>query len=158
MRRILAVATLGVALFSAAACAESNPTASPTGAAATTAAASVDKKTACTALLKASADFKTQAIALMPRMLEAASDPAKAQAVSADLLKALKDFGTAYGADAAAIADPELKMAVEADLKALNTAITAVTAAGADVTKIDAALSQQDFENAGEAVERLCKA
>ncbi|GAA2381284.1 hypothetical protein Cme02nite_51780 [Catellatospora methionotrophica] len=159
MRRILATATLGLALFGAAACADTQPeaTGTPTpGAAATSAAApaGVDKKTACANLTKAGNDFKTQGAVILPEMM----NPATQQAAVPKLTKLLTDFQAAYSKDVSTIADAELKAAVESDLKALQTAATAVVAANGDAAKIEAALSSPEFTSAGEKVETLCKA
>jgi hypothetical protein len=159
MRRILVVATLGLAFVSAAACSDDTPTTSPTSSAAaapSTAATAVDLKAACASLKKATDEFSAKAMELAPKLLAAEADNTKAAAVAAEVLQALQAFGTAYGKDAAAITDPQLKMAVEADMKALNDAVAAAIAAGPDAAKIQAAMSTQDFENAGEAVARRC--
>ena len=157
MRRILVVATLGLAFVSAAACSDDTTTASPTSpAAATSAAAAVDTKAACASLTKAGEDFKAKAIELAPKIMAAQSDNAKAAAVAAEALQALQALNTTYGSTISSINDPELKAAAEADLKTLNTAVAAVIAAGPDLAKIESVLSTQDFEKAGEAVKAVC--
>lgn len=158
MRRILATATLGLALFGAAACADTEPSATgtPTPGAATSAAApaGVDKKAACANLTKATEDFKTQGAAILPEMM----NPATQQAAVPKLTKLLTDFQAAYSKDVNTIADAELKAAVEADLKTLQAAGAAVVAANGDAAKIEAALSSPDFTAAGEKVKTLCAA
>jgi hypothetical protein len=158
MRRILATATLGLALFGAAACADTKPEASSSatpGAAATSAApAGVDKKTACANLTKAADDFKAKGATLAPKL----TDPATAAAAIPELGKAITDFQAAYGKDANAIADAELKAAVEADLQVLTTAGAALLAAGNDPAKIQAALTSPEFEKAFDKVNSLCMA
>ncbi|MBB5871046.1 hypothetical protein F4553_004425 [Allocatelliglobosispora scoriae] len=159
MRRILVVATLGLAFVSAAACSDDTPSASPTGTATATAAAptaAADLKTACASLKKASDDFKAKVIEFTPKLIAAEADNSKAPAVAAEALQALQEFTAAYGSNASAINDPQLKAAVDADLKALNDVVTKAIAAGPDIAKLQASFDAQDFENVGEAVERRC--
>ncbi|MEU8074528.1 hypothetical protein AB0B31_03700 [Catellatospora citrea] len=160
MRRILATATLGLALFGAAACADTKPeaTSTPTpGAAATSAAAApagTDKKAACANLTKAIGDLETQGAAIVPEVL----NPATQQAAIPKLTKLVTDFKAAYGKDVSTLADAELKAAVEADLKALDTGLAAVVAANGDAAKIQAAISAPEFGAAGTKVKTLCAA
>jgi hypothetical protein len=156
MRRILAVVTLGAALFTAAACADTKPdaSASPSAATATSAAAGVDKKTACTNLKAAVDGFSAKAIVLAPKLAD--PDKAKAGAAVSELLTELQAFQTKYSADIAAIQDPELKAAVQDDIKVLTTASAAVLAAGTDAAKVNTVLSGPEFQKAGEKVKSLC--
>ncbi|MBV1855654.1 hypothetical protein [Catellatospora tritici] len=154
MRRILAAATLGVALFGAAACADTpvdNPGASSAPSVASS-PAGVDKATACANLTKATDDFTTKITALMPKL----ADPAAQKDAATELLADLTAFQTAYGKDAAVIADADLKAAVQSDLATLATGLAAVGAANGDITKIQAALSTPEFSAAGEKVKTLC--
>ncbi|WP_212826606.1 hypothetical protein [Catellatospora sp. TT07R-123] len=158
MRRILAAATLGVALFGAAACADT-PVDTPAASGAPSAAASptpagVDKKTACENLTKADADFKAKIMPLLPKLM----DPATAGEAVQGMVKELPAFQAAYGKDAETIADAELKAAVQADLAGLNKALADVAAAGADQAKIQAIVTGPEFSSLGEKVQTLCKA
>ncbi|WP_144119404.1 hypothetical protein [Catellatospora sichuanensis] len=156
MRRILATATLGLALFGAAACADTKPEASstPTPGAASSAAApaGVDKKTACANLTKATSDFEAKIVPLFTKLM----DPATQAATLTELGKAIQDFQAAYSKDVAAMADADLKAAVQADLQTLTTTSTALVAAGTDQAKIQAALSTPEFDKAGDQVKALC--
>lgn len=164
MRRILTAATLGLALVSASACSQtpatapSNPAAAPaTTAAATPTAPVIDKATACAALSKAAEQFEADAVAAMKAIVESSADKTKAGTAATQLLAAFKDFQKAY-VDNAAVSDAELKAAIEADLKVLDPAIAAVTAAGADLGKIEAAFNAPGIDEAGTTVDKLCKA
>ncbi|MDI1465630.1 hypothetical protein QEZ54_32135 [Catellatospora sp. KI3] len=154
MRRILAAATLGLALFGAAACADT-PVDNPGASAAPSAASSpagVDKATACANLTKATDEFTAKFTALLPKL----TDPAGQKEAATQLLADLTAFQTAYGKDAAAIADADLKAAVQADLATLGSGLAAVGQANGDVTKIQAALSTPEFSAAGEKVKTIC--
>ncbi|MEU8004134.1 hypothetical protein AB0B66_23490 [Catellatospora sp. NPDC049111] len=161
MRRILATATLGLALLGMTACADTDtPTpgasASIPAAATSAAAAAMDKAAACAAYTKAEDAAKAPLMELAMQLDAIKADPAKAQEAVGKLTKAFTDFQAALAPIAAGVNDAELKAAVESDIAALNKVMPAIAASGGDVTKAMAALETPEFEKGGEAVRALC--
>ncbi|MEV4416844.1 hypothetical protein [Catellatospora sp. NPDC049609] len=165
MRRVLATATLGLALLGMAACADpetpsatasGTPAAGATSAAPAPAASPIDKAAACAAYDKAQAELTKPLMETMMNMDAVAADPAKAQQAIADLTKGLATFGAALAPVAAGSVDPELKAAIEADIAVLNKMPAAIAAAGPDLKKVVDALGTPEFEATGEKVKSLC--
>jgi hypothetical protein len=161
MRRVLATATLGLALLGMAACADQEvPEAGASGAPAATSAAPaappMDKAAACAAYEKAEKDASAKLTTLIVSLDAIKSDPAKAQQAMTDLSKAFADFEAGLTPVAAGAADPELKAAVEADVAVLKALPAQLAAAGADVDKVMAIFGKPEFTSAGEKVKSLC--
>ncbi len=164
MRRVLATATLGLALLGMSACADpETPGATPSGSAAAAtsaapapAASPIDKAAACAAYLKAEEDLKKPLLETMMNLETIKTDPTKAQAAIADMTKALSTFETTLTPIAAGSVDAELKTAIEADIAALKKMPAAIAGAGADLDKIVQALSAPEFEKVGEGVRAAC--
>jgi hypothetical protein len=163
MRRVLATATLGLALLGMAACADQEVPAagSSSGPAATSAAPApaaspVDKETACATYAQAETAAKMEIVKLFGQVDAIKADPAKAQQAVADLTKALGEFETALTPIAAGATDPELKAAVVKEVEALKKVPAAVAAAGGDVEKTLAVFQAPEFSSIGTDVKALC--
>ncbi|GAA1645516.1 hypothetical protein ACFQY4_06805 [Catellatospora bangladeshensis] len=164
MRRVLATATLGLALLGMAACADpetpsataSSGAPAASSAAPAPAASPMDKTAACEAYMKAESSIKTQLMKLMTEAAAIKADPAKAQQALADLTKAFGEFEAGIAPIAAGATDPELKAAVEADLAVVKKLPADLAATGGDVDKIMAYFEGPAFASAGEKVYALC--
>lgn len=164
MRRVLATATLGLALLGMAACADTDvpaagSSATPSAAAASSAAPAapaLDKAAACDAYAKAEEAAKKPVMELALQLDTIKADPAKAQQALTDLTKAFTDFQAALTPVAAGVSDPELKAAVESDIEVLKKLPPALLASGGDIEKAVAVFDNPEFAKAGEGVKAIC--
>lgn len=182
MRRLLAAAVLGAALFTAAACADTpEPGAAPTTSAGASAEASpgagvapsgstaaspgaggtVDTKAACAAVTAESKKFITNLVTKAQQAGTSLSDPDKAKAFLDALAKDYVALSTAMKAEAAKTADPALKKALEDLTKALDASSAALgdpQQLAQDPSKIQSILFSEELSAANEALDKLCPA
>lgn len=179
MRRILAAAVLGAALFTAAACADTatpntDPSSSAAASAAATPGASVapsgsagtgtgtgtaDTKAVCAVVTAESKKFVTSIVTKAQEAGTSLSDPEKAKAFLDGLGKDYVALSTALKAEAAKTADPTLKKALEDMTKALDLSASALSdpqKLAQDPSKIQEILFSAELTAAGEALDKVC--
>jgi hypothetical protein len=139
MRRILAVAALGVALSAVSACAD--PVQDPPGSspsATQSKAALADKKTTCDAYLKLQDEFDKKVKELTPLVLAAQTDKSKYAEVFFKASPALTDYETRLTPIAAEAGDTTLKPLLDDRLRTIKGINADIKAAGVDQTKLEA--------------------
>jgi hypothetical protein len=170
MRRILAAAVLGTALFGAAACSDKpagSASASPsaagstsTSAASPSTAAGADTKAICSAVNTQKSQFITKVTPLIGVVTDTKSDPAKVNEAVDKAKAAFVELVTGLKAEAAKAQDPALKKALEDLVKGNEAAVAKLTADPQallkDPAKVLAIVSAADLEAANTAVEKAC--
>lgn len=154
MRRILAAAAIGAALFAVTACADvpqPEPGSSPTE----TQSNLADKKTSCDDYLKLATDLETKAGTIKASLQAAQNDPLKAASAYAELTSLLADYGAGTAAIEAKSGDPDLKVALKAEVDRVKKVQADLAAAGSDPAKIQAVVQAQD-EEPGKEIKALC--
>ncbi|WP_020521110.1 hypothetical protein [Catelliglobosispora koreensis] len=140
MRRILAVATLGLALSVVSACADpvqETPGASTSPSAAQTKTLA-DKKTTCDAYKALQTEFEAKAMAFAPQLMAASADPSKAPALIVAAAPVFAEYETKLGPIVADAGDATVKTALDAELTAFKKLNADIKAAGTDPTKAQA--------------------
>lgn len=139
MRRILAVAALGMALSAVSACADipqEQPSTSPS---ATQGKATLaDKKTTCDAYLKLQDEFDKKVKEITPLVLAAQTDKSKYAEVFFKATPALTDYETRLTPIAAEAGDSTLKPLLDERLKTIKGINSDIKAAGMDQSKLEA--------------------
>lgn len=181
MRRLLAAAVLGAALFTASACADTpEPGAAPTASAGVSAGASpgagvapsgsaaapgaggtVDTKAVCAAVTTESKKFITNLVTKAQEAGTSLSDPDKAKAFLDALAKDYVTLSTAMKTEAAKTADPGLKKALDDLTKALDASAKALgdpQQLAQDPSKIQSILFSTELTSANEALDKICPA
>jgi hypothetical protein len=156
MQRILAVTTLGLALFGAAACADQpqgEPAASSSPSKAVTLA---DKKTTCTAYLSLDAETEAKASPLAAKFQAADKDPSAALSALVELKALVADYEAKLTPLAANAGDAQVKTAIEAELVDVRKAKADLDAAGVDPEKLQAAVENNSNSTASDKVKALC--
>ncbi|BCJ70531.1 hypothetical protein CS0771_00750 [Catellatospora sp. IY07-71] len=179
MRRLLAAAVLGAALFTAAACADTpEPSAAPTASAGVTAEASpgagvvpsgsagvpgvgatADTKAVCAAVTTESKKFITNLVTKAQEAGTSLSDPDKAKAFLDALAKDYVALSTALKTESAKTADPGLKKALDDLTKALDASAAALgdpQKLAQDPSKIQSILFSEELSAANEALDKIC--
>lgn len=154
MRRLFAVAAIGVAFFAMTACADvpqDEPGASPKP----TNVKLADKKTTCDAYLKLDAEVEGKITSLALAVQSAQNDPVKAATALSEGMATLSDYQTKTAALEAQAGDAEVKAALKAEADATKKLQADITAAGSDPAKIQAAIQGAD-KAPGEKLESLC--
>jgi hypothetical protein len=150
MRRILAVAALGAALF-VSACADPEQegpsggnTASPTQSKAATLA---DKKTTCDAYLKLQADFDKKTAELTPLVMAAATDESKYFEVFVTATPMFAEYESRLTPITEQAGDTELKPLLNAELTQVKGINADIKAAGTDPGKLEAVFNKVTNED-----------
>lgn len=154
MRRFLAVAALGAALFTASACADveqPQPGSSQSTQPQTTLA---DKKKSCDDYAKVVTDFTTKMTPIVAQASAAQSDPAKGMQLFTDFQAAVQTFQTDAGKVEAAASDAEVKAAIKAEIDASKKVQTDLVATNGDAAKVKTVL--ETAPKPGDKVSALC--
>ncbi|MEU8074530.1 hypothetical protein AB0B31_03710 [Catellatospora citrea] len=181
MRRILAAAVLGAALFTATACAGDpvRPNAGPvpsagastegspsSGASAVPGASgavtgTTDPKATCAAVIAESKKFVSKLVSRAEQMGQALSDPDKVKVFFDELTKDYVALSTTVKAEAAKTADPRLRKALEDVAKALDASVAQLgdpQKLAEDPSKMQQILFSPDLTTANEALNDICPA
>lgn len=154
MRRFLAVAALGVALFSVSACADvdqPSPGSSESPKQTTTLA---DKKKTCDDYAKVVADFTSKMTPIVAQAAAAQNDPAKGAQLLTDFTNVVQTYqGDAARIEAAA-GDPAVKAAVKAEIDASKKVQADLLASGGDPAKVKTVV--ETAPKPGDKVSALC--
>jgi hypothetical protein len=152
MRRILAVATLGVALLTVAACAD--PEQPKPGSSEPAKSTLADKKKTCDDYKKVVDDFKTKMTPIIAQASAAQSDQSKAAQLITEFTSVLSTYQTDAGKIEAAAGDAEVKTAIKSEVDASKKAQSDLLASGGDPAKVQAILSTT--AKPGDKVTALC--
>lgn len=155
MRRIIALATLGLALFATAACADV-PQDPPGSSPAPSKVTLVDKKTTCAAYNTLSAETETKLTPVVADLKAGQSDPVKALSAFGELRTIISGYQVKLSALTAEAGDPEVKAALDAELTSVKKLQADLDAAGTDPAKVQAVVNGLDKSQA-EKVKALCK-
>ncbi|HZM77034.1 MAG TPA: hypothetical protein VFC19_14965 [Candidatus Limnocylindrales bacterium] len=154
MRRFLAVAALGVALFSASACADVDqptPGSSESPKQTTTLA---DKKKTCDDYAKVVADFTSKMTPIVAQAGAAQNDPAKGAQLLTDFTTVVQSYQTEATKIEAVAGDAEVKAAIKAEIEASKKAQSDLLASGGDPAKVKAVV--EGAPKPGDKVLALC--
>ncbi len=145
MRRLLATAALGAALFSASACADvpqDEPGASPSPS--ITKAALADKKTSCDAYKALDAETQAKLEPLATDLSAAQNDPVKALTALGEVKALIAQQETKLTAITDQAGDPSVKAALQVRLTEVRKLKTDLDAAGTDPAKLQAVFDRVD--------------
>lgn len=155
MRRFLAVAALGAALFTVSACADVEQpkpgSSESTNAPQTTLA---DKKKSCDDYAKVVADFTSKMTPIVAQASAAQSDPAKGAQLLTDFTTVVQSYQTDAARIEAAAGDAEVKAAIKAEIDASKKVQSDLLASGGDPAKVKAVV--ETAPRPGDKVNTLC--
>lgn len=156
MRRILAVAALGVALFSASACADvPQPPPGTSGSEPPKQQQTLaDKKKTCDDYAKVMADFNAKMTPIVAQAAAAQSDPSKGAQLITDFTAVVQGYQTAAGKVEAEAGDAEVKAAIRAEVEASKKAQADLLNSGGDPAKVKAVVN--GAPRPGDKVNSLC--
>ncbi|WP_155386294.1 hypothetical protein [Catellatospora paridis] len=182
MRRILAAAVLGAALFTATACSgdpvRPNAGSTPSAGASTEAsppspgasvvpgasgavAGTTDPKATCAAVIAESKKFVSNLVTKAQQLGESLSDPEKVKVFFAELTKDYVALSTTVKAEAAKTSDPRLRKALEDVAKALDASVAQLgdpQKLAEDPSKMQQILFSPELTTANEALNDICPA
>lgn len=182
MRRILAAAVLGAALFTATACsgdpvrpnaggstpsagastdASPSPGASAVPGASGAVTGTTDPKATCAAVIAESKKFVSNLVTKAQQLGESLSDPEKVKVFFADLTKDYVALSTTVKAEAAKTSDAKLRKALEDVAKALDASVAQLgdpQKLAEDPSKMQQILFSPDLTAANEALNNICPA
>jgi len=154
MRRFLAVAALGAALFTVSACADvDQPTTGSTESSKPTSTLA-DKKKSCDDYAKVVNDFTTKLTPIVAQAGAAQNDPAKGAQLLTDFTTLVQSYQSEAGKVEATAADPEVKAAVRAEIDANKKVQSDLLAAGMDQAKVKTVI--ETAPKPGDKVLALC--
>lgn len=155
MRRILAVAALGVALFSASACADvPQPPPGSSGSENPRRLPLADKKKTCDDYAKVIADFNSKMTPIVTQAAAAQNDPAKGAQLVTDFTTVVQGYQTAAGKVEAEAGDAQVKAAIKAEIDASKKAQSDLLNSGGDPAKVKAVVN--GAPRPGDKVNALC--
>jgi hypothetical protein len=156
LRRFIAIAAVGAALFTVSACAdvpqeEPGTSTSPS----VTKAALADKKTSCDAYKALDAEMTTKSEPLAKDLSESESDPAKALTAFIEIKNLISQYETKLTPIAANAGDAEVKAALEAELAKTRRVKADLDEAGTDPAKLQTVFENVD-DKEGDKIKALC--
>lgn len=152
MRRVLATAALGLALFAVTACADPpQPERNSDGK-----VDLVDKSATCDAYEALQADIEKRAAPIEAKIEQAKNDPLQAASAYGEFLALLNEYEAKTTEIEAKAADAEVKSALGEELTVTRKAQADLKAAGSDPAKIQAVLEEVD-EKPRDRIAALCK-
>ena len=158
LRRFIAIAALGAALFTVSACADvpqDEPGSSPSPS--VTKATLVDKKTSCDAYKALDAETTAKTEPLVRDLSSAQSDPAKALTALMEVKSLIAQQETKLASITAQAGDTELKAALQDKLTETRKIKEDLEAAGTDPAKLQAVFANVDDKD-GDRIKTLCAA
>lgn len=154
MRRFLAVAALGVALFSVSACADVDQPTPGSSESSKPQSTLADKKKSCDDYAKVVADFTTKMTPIVAQASAAQNDPAKGAQLLTDFTGVVQTYqGDATRIEAAA-GNAEVKAAIKAEVDASKKVQADLLASGGDPAKVKAVV--EGAPKPGDKVNALC--
>jgi len=154
MRRILAVAALGIALFSVSACADVEQPKPGSSESPKQQSTLADKKKTCDDYAKVVADFTAKMTPIIAQASSAQNDPAKGAQLITDFTTVVQAYQTEAGRVEAAAGDAEVKAAIKAEIEASRKAQSDLLASGGDPAKVKAVVDSAP--KPGDKVNALC--
>jgi hypothetical protein len=154
MRRFLAVAALGVALFSVSACADVDQPTPGSSESPKQTSTLADKKKSCDDYAKVVSEFTTKITPIVAQASAAQNDPAKGAQLLTDFTTVVQSYQTEAGKIEAAAGDPEVKAAVKAEIEASKKVQADLLASGGDPAKVKTVL--ETAPRPGDKVMALC--
>ena len=155
MRRIIAAAAVGAALFALAACADV-PQPERDGKPPQSQSNLADKKTVCDAYLKLDTEVEGKITSLAVSVQAAQNDPLKAASALSEGMTVLSEYQAKTSDLATRSADAELKAALQAEVDTTKKLQADLTAAGSDPAKVQSVIQNAD-RTPGEKLESLCR-
>jgi len=154
MRRFLAVAALGAALFSASACADVEQPTPGSSEPPKQSSTLADKKKSCDDYAKVVADFTSKMTPIVAQAGAAQNDPAKGAQLLTDFTNVVQSYQTEAGKIEAVAGDPAVKAAVKSEIDASKKVQTDLLASGGDPAKVKAVI--EGAPRPGDKVSALC--
>ena len=154
MRRFLAVAALGAALFTASACADPEQPTPGSSVGTSPQNTLADKRKSCDDYAKVVNEFTTRITPIVAQAGTAQNDPAKAAQLLNDFTTVVQSYESQAAKIEADANDPQVKAAIKAEIDASKKVQTDLLAAGADAAKVKTVL--ETAPKPGEKVTALC--
>jgi hypothetical protein len=154
MRRFLAVAALGAALFMVSACADAEQPTPGSSEPAKQTSTLADKKKSCDDYAKVVADFTSRMTPIVAQAGAAQNDPAKGAQLFTDFTTVLQTYQTEAAKIEADAGDPAVKAAIKSEIDASKKVQTDLLASGGDPAKVKAVV--EGAPRPGDKVNSLC--
>jgi len=154
MRRFLALAALGAALFAVSACADVEQPTPGSSASSKPQTTLADKRKSCDDYAKVVVEFTTKMTPIVAQASAAQNDPAKGAQLITDFTTVVQSYQTEAAKIEAVAGDAEVKAAIKAEVDASKKVQNDLLASGGDPAKVKTVV--ETAPRPGDKVNALC--